>query len=61
MADGETIPLLDSQTHREVGAEAGGAASVSGRRSLVGTCCRCCLATATLPLVLFRRRRSDEV
>ena len=44
-----------SSSHRETGGAA------RSRRSLAVACGQCCLTAATLPLALFRRRKSDEV
>ena len=58
---GEKSPLLDSQTHRESGSTERGQRQYATKRSFVSSCGYYCFATATLPLVLFRRKKSDEV
>ena len=59
MADeGENKPLLSSHAHRD-NDQAG--QKWKGRRSFVSSCSSCALSAATLPLVLFRRKKSDEV
>jgi SNF family Na+-dependent transporter len=57
MPDGEKSPLISLQAHREIG---GARLTRSSRRSFVSSCGRCCLASAALPLSLFRRTKSDE-
>ena len=59
-ASGEKSPLLDSQTHRESGSSDGGS-KARAARSLAGSCGRYCLIAASLPLLPFKRKKSDEV
>lgn len=58
MADeGEKSPLLSSHAHRDN--EQG--LKWTHKRSFASSCGNCALSAATLPLALFRRKKSDEV
>ena len=58
--EGEKRPLLSSQSHRD-NEQAGEGLKWTGRRSFASSCGSCALSVATLPLALFRRKKSDEV